>query len=89
LLIDSIAVSVQSKNEDIVCKFINFLYKKEVMSYHVNEYSLFPVIKDADITEYCKKSIERRWEETKKLEFFRSVLSDDQLNEIWIELKAK
>ena len=89
LLIDSIAVSAQSSKDSSIYKLINFLYQKEVMSHHVNEYSLFPTIKDADVTEYCKKSMAQVWEQAGKLEFFRSVLSDEQLNEIWIELKTK
>ena len=88
MLIDSIAVSAASKKDDLIYQFLNFLYSKKSVDFHVDKYSLFPVVKGAKIDDYCKKTIESIWK-TKKIEFFRSVLSEDQLNEIWIDLKVR
>ena len=89
MLIDSIAVSAASKKDDLIYKFLNFLYQKESVDYHVNRYSLFPVVKGAKIDAYCKETIDKIFKTAKKIEFFRSVLSEDQLNEIWIDLKVR
>jgi len=89
MLIDSIAVSAASKKDDLIYKFLNFLYKKETVDFHVDRYSLFPVVKGTKIDNYCKETIEQIFKTAKKIEFFRSVLSEDQLNEIWIDLKVK
>lgn len=89
MLIDSIAISSKSKKYDLIYKFINYLYKPEVMGYHVHKYSLFPVTKNVILEDYFVKSIARVWREAKKIDFFRNVLSEEQLNEVWIELKSR
>jgi len=89
LLIDSIAISAKSTKGDLVCTFINYLYQPDVMWHHVEKYSIFPVTKDVPLSDEFIKPISRIWKEAKKLEFFRNVLSEDQVNEVWIELKSK
>ncbi|MFC1842568.1 PotD/PotF family extracellular solute-binding protein [Candidatus Dependentiae bacterium] len=92
MLIDSVAVSAKSKNDDFIYKFLNFLYSKGVMNYHVQKYSLLPVMKDTQLYGYLRKSlekIEKALKEAKKIDFFRNVLSEKQLNKIWIDLKVK
>lgn len=89
MLIDSVSISSKSKKYDLIYKFINYIYRPDVMGYHVHKYSLFPVTKDVKLEDYFVKSIERIWNEAKKIDFFRNVLSEEQLNEIWIELKSR
>jgi len=89
MLIDSISLSVNSKKEDLAYKFINYLYKSEVVEHHAHKYSLFPVTTDVKLEKYFVESIERIWQEAKKIDFFRNVLSEEQLNNIWIELKSR
>ena len=89
LLIDSIAISAKSKKDDLVYSFINYLYRSDVMSHHADKYSIFPVTKNVELSDYFIASIERIWAEAKKLEFFRNVLSEEQTNAVWIELKSK
>lgn len=89
MLIDSIAIPVKSEKEDLIYKFINYLYDFEVMGHHVHKYSLFPVTTNVKLQDYFKTSIQRVWAEAKKIQFFKNVLSEEQLNNVWIELKAK
>jgi len=89
LLIDSIAISANSTKGDLVYTFINYLYRPDVMWHHVDKYSIFPVTTDVPLSDMFVESIERIWGDTKKLEFFRNVLSEEQVNTVWIELKSK
>ncbi|MFC1842569.1 PotD/PotF family extracellular solute-binding protein [Candidatus Dependentiae bacterium] len=88
IVIDSIAIPAKSKKDELIYKFLNYLYKPEVVSHHVEKYSLFPTIKDVQMGEYFVTSIEKIWKEAKQIVFFENVLSEKQLNEIWIELKS-
>ena len=88
MIIDSIALPAKSKKKDLVYKFINYLYRPEVVEFHTDKYSLFPVTTNVKLSDYFVHSMKRIWNEAKKLEFFRNVLSENQLNEIWIELRA-
>jgi len=89
LLIDSIAISAASTKGDLVYKFINYLYRPDVMWHHVDKYSIFPVTNNVSLSDEFIKPIERIWREAKKIEFFRNVLSEEQINKVWIELKSK
>jgi len=89
MLIDSIALAARSKKEDLAYRFINYLYRPEVMQYHAHRYSLFPTTTDVQLQDDFVAAIIRVWQEAKKIDFFRNVLSEEQLNEIWIELKSR
>jgi len=88
MVIDSIALPIKSSKDDLVYRFINYLYRSDIVAFHVDKYSLFPVTTNVTLSHYFISSMEKILNETKKLEFFRNVLSEEQLNEIWIELKA-
>jgi len=88
IVLDNIVLPKKRSNkEDLVYAFINYLYRPEVQAYHANALSLFPVIEDISLSDYflnTKKKIKK----IKKLEFFKNVLSEKQLHNIWITLKA-
>jgi len=89
MLIDSIALTNYGDKEDLAYQFINYLYTPQVMGHHAHKYSLFPVTTDVQLDDYFVTSIARIWKEAKKIDFFRNVLSEGQLNSIWIELKSQ
>jgi len=88
MVIDNIGISARSKKQDLAHTFIQYLYTPEVMSHHADKYSVFPVTTNVTLSDYFICSMQKIWKEAKKLEFFRNVLSEKQLNEVWIELKA-
>jgi len=88
VIIDSIALSSKSKHEDLAYTFINYLCAPEAISYHIEKYSLFPVIQNVTMSQYFAESMEKVWNEAEKIDFFRNVLTEEQLNTIWIELKS-
>jgi len=88
LVVDSIALAAKSRKQDMAYAFINYLFKSEVVSHHANRYSLFPATKNVKLPDFFVKSMAKIKKSEKKMNFFRNVLSEKQLNDIWIELKA-
>jgi len=88
MIIDSVAIPAASKKTELIYQFFNFFYDPNVVKYHANKYSTFPVTTNVELDNYFVKSIERIWRESKKLTFFKNVLSEKQLNDVWIALKS-
>jgi len=89
LVLYNFAMSAKTKKEDSIYEFLNYLYSPKVMEHHADKYSIFPVTTNVALGDYFVKSIDRIWKESKKMELFKNVLSEEQMNEIWIKLKSK
>ncbi len=88
LSIDSFALSATSDKDEFVYPFLNYIYRADVLQYYVNKFNFFPptmnvqsAFKYKGISVPTKRMIQ-------KLHFFRNVLPERVLNEIWIALKA-
>jgi len=88
MLIDNIAIPIKSKKQDLVYKFLNYLYKAEVTSHHYEKFALFFVTNNVAVRKEDQKVIDRILKEAKKIDFFRNVLSEKDLIQLWIELQA-
>jgi len=89
LILYNVAMSVKTEKEDVIAEFLNYLYSSEVVGHHAETYSIFPVTTNVALSDDFAKTIDRIWKETKKMELFRNVLSEEQMNKIWIKLKSK
>lgn len=89
LIIDSVVLSAKSNNDENAYKFINFLYKDEIVKHHALKFSIFHTLKDIDFDDYFRSSLKIIRKQAKGAEFFRNVLTDDQMNKVWIDLKVK
>jgi spermidine/putrescine-binding protein len=97
VLIDSFVIPVLTKKEDLTYAFINFLYKEEVLENNFVKYGFLPTIKgsferlhELEGKEFLSKIAPfTKLENFKKLSFFKDILSNEQLNNLWVELKAK
>jgi len=88
MVIDSVAIPTKSKKQDLVYEFLDFFYRPDVVEYHNDKHSTFPVVTNVKLQDEFKEAIDRIWRETKKINFFRNVLKEKQLNEVWISLKS-
>jgi len=85
LNIDSIVLPVSTRKDDLIYKFINYLYKKEVFAHHAQKYGLCPTLKDIESKNgvmFCPSS------QFDKLHFIKDVVSKRKLNEIWLSVMA-
>jgi len=88
MVIDSVAIPSKSKKQNLIYKFLEFFYRPDVVEYHNDKHSTFPVITNVTLQDEFKEAIDRFWSESKKVNFFKNVLKEEQLNEVWIYLKS-
>lgn len=85
LSIESIALSKKTTKDNLVYQFLNYLYTPEVIKHHSTLFATCPPINislDNQLARFCVDS------SNLKLDFFRSVVTEQQLNNIWISLMA-
>lgn len=82
VVVDSMAISGGSNKDDLVYQFLNYLYKDDVIRYHTQTFGycspLSTVPSEQD--DICSADI------FKQLHFMKSVISDDEINQVWIEV---
>lgn len=88
MILDSVVISAKSANEDLAYKFMNFLYRDDIIKRHALKYSIFHAVKNIDFDDFFVKSLGHIREKAKNAEFFRNVLKEDQMNKVWIDLKV-
>lgn len=84
LVIDSLAIPIKSTKEELAYKFINFLFRPEVIEHHSKKYGLCCPLKNfqnLDSSQACPSR-----EQFDQLKFFKTVMPEKLLNQLWIEL---
>lgn len=84
ILIDSIAIPVKSRKDDLVYQFINYLFQPDVIKHHGAVFGLCsPISKyqSQDESHFCPTD-----EQFARLKFFKTVMPEKLLNQLWIEL---
>lgn len=87
MTLDSFVISHATTQEDKVYKLLNFIYKPEVLKYHATKFGFCPPVKSVDVQGY--KLICPDEQLLKKLQFFRAVISKEDIDKIWISVMAK
>lgn len=85
LVIDSIAIPKSTAKDSMIYQFLNYLFRKEVMLHHLENFgfcSPLVSISSSDQEKFCPI------QQFKNFDFFRSVISDDEINTLWIEVLA-
>lgn len=77
-LIDSFAIPRTSKKDSLIYRFLNYVYTPEVLAHHAQVFGFESPIAQQNETNISEKSPN----------FFRGVISDQELNELWIEVLA-
>ncbi len=92
LLIDNLVIPQASEHEELVYELMNFLFRRQIIEHHVKDYPFLPVTKDmCDVvphTTFCQRVVQPALAAIERFSFFRSLLSDRQLNQLWISVKA-
>lgn len=85
LSIESIAISKKTTKDQQVYQFLNYLYTPEVIQHHSSIFATCPPIDvqpEAHLNQFCVNTLQLN------LDLFRSVITEQQLNNIWISLMA-
>jgi spermidine/putrescine transport system substrate-binding protein len=84
VVIDSMAIPKSTRKDEMIYQFLNYLFRKEVVAHHVESFGYCsPLITLApEQTEFCP------FDRFKTFDFFRNVISDDEINALWIEVLA-
>ena len=92
LVIDSVVIASNTKKEDQIYSFLNYLYTPELMQYHFEKLGIFPVnfnIIYNSVKKYPKLcSVIPSKKQFQTVDFFRNVLDQDHMDRTWIELTS-
>lgn len=84
VVIDSLAIPIKSHKDDLVYTFINYLFKPDVLAHHSKKYGLCSPIRNLhyeDESQFCPTD-----EQFTQLKFFKTIMPEQTLNQLWIEL---
>lgn len=82
VVVDSMAISNGSDKEDLVYQFLNYLYKDNVVKHHTQNFGYCSPLSTvpSEREDLCSADI------FKQFHFMKSVISDDEINQLWIEV---
>ena len=92
LLLINVVICASSEKDDLIYQFLNYIYKYEVLMYNCQEFSILPAVKDV-LEELPQEHIGVEnllpgQEVFKRLEIFPSLLTQKQINDVWIAFKS-
>lgn len=85
VVIDSMAIPAATQKDEMIYQFLNYLFKKEVVAHHISSFgycSPLTALMPEEQAPFCP--VDR----FKTFDFFRNVISDDEINALWIEVLA-
>lgn len=88
MVIDSFVMPKQTVKDEYVYKFLNYMYRVDVLKESIKKYGFFSPIKDAALEAANPTIPLPTQEQLAKVEFFRNVLPKKEVSDIWIALKA-
>ena len=88
-LIDSFAITAATKKDDLIYSFLNYIFRPDVVKKYVDKFDFFPAVQiDVeydDRFEHLTKPTEALF---KNINFFKNVVSYQDLNDLLIALKS-
>ena len=87
VFIDSIVVSAATEKDEMIYQFINYLYTAEVLEYHRKKFGFCsPVYEEVPLISegFCPSD-----EQLAKLNFFKDVIPQEVVNDIWIAVMSR
>jgi len=82
IVVDSIAIPKNSKKDDLVYQFLNYLYRPEVVAHHVKSFGYCSPLKGNEFSYFCPL------DRIHDFHFFKEILSDELVNELWVKVLA-
>lgn len=92
LTVDNLVICSASQKDDLVYKLINYIYRHDILLFNSEEFCILPVVKDVldAMASECIgiEGIKPGQELFSRLEMFPNVLTQKQINDLWIAFKA-
>lgn len=92
IIIDTIAIPVRSKKQEYVYQFINYIYNPEIIRHQFLHHTFFPATIDLPLLfaeNNMNKSIQNaHLGPVSRLQFFSTVIPEEELTTMWIALKG-
>jgi spermidine/putrescine transport system substrate-binding protein len=91
MVIDNLVIPALSTNQDLVYKFINFLYEPEVLAFHLRKnYFLSPTtdVPTVPVTVTSKQWLAPTAEHFTQFHLFNDMISLRSINQLWLALKS-
>lgn len=93
ITIENLALPISSKKSELAYKFLNFIYRSEIMLKNYEAFIQFPTTSDAlqlasAIDQPYNMPLKIAVASVKKISFFRHDIADSMLNTIWIAVKT-
>lgn len=85
LLMDSFAIPKNAGNESLIYEFLNFIFEKESIKHHSYQFGFCSPLRSVSLPDqdaFCPV------DQISTFDFFREVISDQRINELWIEILA-
>jgi spermidine/putrescine transport system substrate-binding protein len=92
LTIENLSIPKATSKEDLVYEFINFLYRPSSVAKHYHTYGFFPSTLDSlphlNMDEDALYFLTISREEFKKFYFFRTLMPEQEIRDIWVQVKS-
>ena len=90
--IENFCIPKASKKRDYAYQLLNYIYTKESLLSHYRNYWYFPAIlsprDELGLTENESKLYDYSREEFKKFHFFKNIYPQQQVRDLWVEVKS-
>jgi spermidine/putrescine transport system substrate-binding protein len=92
LILSNVVICASSEKDDMIYQFLNYIYKHEVLMYNCKQFCILPVVKDVlELLppEYIGvENLLPGEQYFDRLEIFPNILTQKQINDIWIAFKS-
>jgi spermidine/putrescine transport system substrate-binding protein len=92
ITIENVCIPKASNKEELVFRFLNYLYSPKSVRTHFTTYGFFPAtLNGADVIDVDPQAAElmnATPEEFQKYHFIRTILPEDEIRDIWVEVKT-
>ncbi len=92
ITIENLCIPMPTQKEDLVYKFINYLYSKESSASHFNTFGFFPSTTHAYDLMHLDPLAEKLMQPTPaqfaKYHFTQQLLPEDAIRDLWVEVKS-
>ncbi len=91
ITIENLCIPEASTKTELTYKLINFLYSPKIVGHHYEHFGFFPPTLD-NFDAYSQDPKAKRWinateNDFSRFHFFRPIMSQQQMRDIWVELK--
>lgn len=88
-VIDSFAITAATKKDDFIYSFLNYIFRSDVVKKYVDKFDFFPAVKvDIEYDDRFEQVTKPTESLFKNVNFFKNVISKEDLNDLLITLKS-